>query len=369
MIEVKQVNPKPGGLPKKDIGEMIKIENHIRKESDCHNHTIDLFKELQDGFKEYLRVKNQSRMTIDSYLQGVRQLLGYLVRRGIDDIREVTKDTLRDYQHYLTQCKTKEGNPYTVNTLHVKLRGAQKFFDYLERTKQILYNPALVIKMPDLGKRLPKNIITKDEAKRILNQPNTSTMLGIRDKTILELLYSTGIRLEELYQLTVYDVDYGNGFLRVNKGKFAKDRVLPLGSMSCKYLREYIKQVRPRLTRRNKDERALFIGKCGRRIHKLIIERMVKDYAQEAGVKKRVTPHTWRHSFASHLLADGADVIHVQKLLGHSSPDITQIYTKVTPKDVKEMHFKKHPREKDQDEAISVKKGIPCQGKYNMARI
>jgi integrase/recombinase XerD len=346
---------------------MFKIEHHIHKERGCHNHTVELFDDLQKGFREYLTVKNQSRMTVDSYLQSVKQLLAYLVRRGIDDIREVTKDTLRDYQHYLTQYKTKEGNPYTVNTLHVKLRGVLKFFDYLERTKKILYNPALAIRMPDLGQRLPKNIISKDEAKRILDQPNTSTMLGIRDKTILELLYSTGIRLEELYQLTVYDVDYGNGFLRVNKGKFAKDRILPLGSVSCKYLREYIKQVRPWLTRKNKDERVLFIGKCGRRIHKLIIERMVKDYATEAGVKKRVTPHTWRHSFASHLLADGADVIHVQKLLGHSSPDITQIYTKVTPKEIKQTHFKKHPREKDQEQAIEARKGIPCQGKYKMA--
>ncbi len=329
-----------------------------------HNQTVELFEALQNGFKEHLKIKNHSAKTITSYGQHLVQFFQYLMRRGIDDIREVSKSILRDYQYYLSQFKTKDDKPYSSNTLHIKLRSVKRFFDYLEESRQILFNPNSAIRMPELGKRLPKIILSKAEAKRILNQPNTSTKLGIRDKTILELFYSTGIRLEELYHLTIYDVDYANGFLRVTKGKFAKDRILPLGSTSCRYLREYIKHIRPWLTKNNPDERALFIGRCGRIMHKQIIERMVRAYAKQAGISKRVTPHTWRHSFASHLLADGADIIHVQKLLGHSKPEVTQVYTHVTPQHTKATHSQKHPREKETEAVKPLKKGMPCQGSY-----
>lgn len=317
---------------------------------------IELFKEEKESFKNYLTITNQSKMTIESYTQSLKQFFNWAWRRGIDDLREVTKDHIREYQVYLKAYryvdrwgKIKEPGAYKPQTLCAKLRALRRFFEYLEKTYQILYNPAVIIRMPQLGDRLPKNIITKEEAKKILNAPNTATIIGIRDKTILELFYSTGIRLEELFNLTIYDLDYQNGFLRVNKGKFAKDRVLPLGSICCKYLREYIKKVRPILTKQNKDERALFIGKQGARLNKQIIPRIIKQYVKLAGVTKNVSAHTWRHTFASHLLADGADVIHVQKLLGHSDPGITHIYTRVRPEDTKQTHTKNHPREKDEE--------------------
>lgn len=336
---------------------------------------IELFKEHQESFKNHLIVTNQSKMTIDSYLHSLKQFFSWAWRKGIDDLREVTKEHIRDYQHYLIAYryqnrwdKDKPAQAYTPNTITLKLRSLKRFFEYLEHTYQLLYNPAVSIRMPQLGDRLPKNIITKEEAKQILHAPNTATLMGIRDKTILELLYTTGIRLEELYNLTIYDVDYQDGFLRVNKGKFAKDRILPLGSVCCKYLREYIKQVRPVLTKQNKDERALFIGKCGRKMNKQIIPRMIKYYAKAAGIEKRVSTHTWRHTFASHLLADGADIIHVQKLLGHSTPEVTQIYTRVTPKEAKATHNRYHPRERDNADITKPKEDMLCQGKYLMIK-
>ena len=330
--------------------------------------TLELFKEETYGFKEYLMVKNQSPATIETYLRGIKPFFVYLLKNGIDDVREVTKDMISDYQHYLIRYTFDDGRRYTMNTVTVKLRSIKRFFEYLEDARKILFNPAERIRMPDLGERLPSNIITKEEVKKILNAPNTSTLIGIRDKMILELLYSTGIRLEELYNLTIYDVEYRSGYLRVTKGKFAKDRVVPIGNVCCKYVKEYINKVRPILTKKSKDERALLVGKCGRKLNKQIIPHIIKDYAKKAGINRRVTVHTWRHTFASHLLSNGAGITHVQKLLGHSRLDVTKIYTKVTPKEVKAMHQKRHPRERIRGRIKPIKEKLPCAGTYKVTQ-
>jgi len=327
-------------------------------------HKVILFLDQQDGFEEHLAVHNQSKMTIRTYLAGARQFLGWLTRKGIYDLREVSKEIIRGYQLYIKNYRDENGQNYTLNTVSIKLRAVKRFFDYLEATRHILYNPAVVIKDIKLGCRLPKNILSHDEVRLIMRQPNTSTLTGMRDRMIFELLYSTGIRLEELSQLTVYDADYKTGFLRVTKGKFAKDRVLPLGKASCRYLQEYINRVRPRLTERHREERSLLVGQTGNRLKAATIGLMTRKYARQAGVKKRVSTHTWRHTFASHLLAGGADVLHVQRLLGHSQPAVTMKYTRVTPVDIKTAQNKTHPRERDREGVIQIKKGMRCQGEY-----
>ncbi len=241
-----------------------KTNTHIRTRKQNHNHNIILFPKQQEGFKEHLAVKNQSIATIKSYQIGIKQFLEWITRNGINDLREVTKDMMRDYQHYIKYYKDNNGKGYTLNTVSVKLRSVKRFFDYLEATRQILYNPGVIIKDMKLGKRLPTNILSIDEVKLIMQQPNTSKLIGIRDRMILELLYSTGIRLEELKQLAVYDVDYKTGFLRVTKGKFAKDRVLPLGKTCCRYLQLYFNKIRPKLTQNRREEQSLLVGQTGK---------------------------------------------------------------------------------------------------------
>ena len=237
----------------------------------------------------------------------------------------------------------------------------------MEATDVILVNPCTGIPLPRQGKRLPRAVLTKDEAKALLDAPDTQTAIGIRDKAILEVFYSTGIRLEEMTQLTIHDVDHRNGFLRVNKGKFAKDRMVPLGRKACDYVREYLQQVRSEWSRANRDERALWLSfkKPHGPIKSAAIEVMVKQYGREAGLQKPVTPHIWRHTCASHLVADGANIAYVQQLLGHRSLTTTQIYTRTTITEIKETHAQAHPHSHGQGgtdhvyEPVMGKEGKP----------
>jgi integrase/recombinase XerD len=322
---------------------------------------------LKKSFTEHLKVLKRSRSTITCYTESLATFFAFLGQEKVLDLREVMKETLSRYREYLGRQRTRKGKPYSIHTVHLKLKAVKRFFEYLEKSDMILMNPTSGMVFPKLSKKLPKNILTEKEAKKLLRAPNTSTRKGIRDRAILETFYSTGLRLEELHNLTIYDVDTTSGFLRVKKGKGAKDRVLPLGSLASKFIREYIKHARPHYTRKNPLERSLFVGVCGRRMNKIIIERMVRDYAKKARVRKRVTPHTLRHSFATHMIARDADIVYVQRLLGHSDARVTQRYTKVTPKDAKRTHRKHHPREKDRVRVPGAYKKRRMQGNYERA--
>jgi integrase/recombinase XerD len=190
----------------------------------------------------------------------------------------------------------------------------------------------------------------REEAEALLDAPDTRTAIGIRDKAILEVFYSTGIRLEEMTRLTINDLDHRNGFLRVNKGKCAKDRVVPLGRKACDAVREYLEVVRSEWSKANREERALWLSskKPHGPLKSAVIEVMVKQYGREAGLDKCVTPHIWRHTCASHLVADGANLAYVQRLLGHRSLKTTQIYTRTTITEIKATHVQAHPHRQDQ---------------------
>jgi integrase/recombinase XerD len=307
----------------------------------------NLFNDLLFGFREHLKVKNYSPVSISAYSDHLRGLFDYLKEKEIADIKRVTRDTLKDYQLKITEHKDQEGKPYTIATISLKIRAIRRFFEYLEETNQILVNPAEYLKEPEKETRLPRVVLTEDEVRKILDQPNLSSMTGIRDRTILEVFYSTGIRLEEMVNLTIYDCDLQGGLLRVNKGKFAKDRVIPLGRHAVRFLKEYITHVRPHHTRENKAIRNLFVNQSGKPLSKVIIEIVVRNYAREAGIQKKVTPHIFRHTFATQLVKNGADITAVQKMLGHSDLRVTHIYTKVAGIEVKRTHNSHHPREKD----------------------
>jgi integrase/recombinase XerD len=305
------------------------------------------FNDLLFGFREHLKVKNYSPMSISAYSGHLKGLFDYLRENGITDIKRVTRDILKDYQLKITEHKDQEGKPYTIATISIKIRAIKRFFEYLEETNQILVNPAEYLKEPEKETRLPRVVLTEDEARKILDQPNLSTLTGIRDRTILEVFYSTGIRLEEMTNLTIFDCDLQGGMLRVNKGKFAKDRVIPLGRHAVRFLKEYITHVRPHHTKDNKAIRNLFVNQSGRPLSKTVIQIIVRNYAKAAGITKKVTPHIFRHTFATQLVKNGADITAVQKMLGHSNLSVTHIYTKVAGIEVKKTHSSHHPREKD----------------------
>lgn len=297
--------------------------------------------ELLIRFKEHLKIKHYSPRSIESYHYCLNKFFSYLNEKEIS-LKELTKEDIIEYGAHLKE------KAYSERSIERALYSVKGFFRYLEETFYILVNPSATIILKKISQRIPI-VLTENEIKRILKAPNTSTRPGIRDRAILEVLYSTGIRLNELYNLTIFDIDTSSGFLRINKGKFSKDRFSPLTKIACHYLKEYIAKVRPYFTKNKPKEQALFVGRKGKKINKVIIQRLIRDYAKKAGIKKRVSTHTFRHTFATHLLQNDVDIFKIQKLLGHSRPSITQRYTHLNPKEIKKMHKKHHPREKDKE--------------------
>lgn len=297
------------------------------------------------AFLEAMRVRSYSPATLRSERQSLDGFFRYLAQIGLADLREVTRQTVRDYQGWMMQS-----GRYSVCTVHVRMVALRRFFEHLEKTDAILLNPCHGLYLPKLERRLPRRVLTVSEARAVLNAPDTQTLKGIRDKAILELFYSTGIRSEEMAKLTVLDVDYKNGYLRVNQGKFAKDRVVPIGRKACDYLREYLRRVRAEWVKRNpdrlRDERALWLSpiRPHQAIGKEAIALMVRQTARLAGLAQAVSPHVWRHTCATHLVAGGSNIVHVQRLLGHRSVNTTQIYTRVSLPEVKQSYRKAHPR-------------------------
>jgi integrase/recombinase XerD len=290
-------------------------------------------------FLEALKIRRSSPATIESRNGSLTVFFRYLAGQGIADVRDVSRQTVKDYQLWLL------AQDYTPMTVVSRMQAVRRFFEHLEATDVILVNPCAGIPLPRLGKRLPKAVLTEKEAKALLDAPDTQTPAGIRDRAILEVFYSTGIRLEEMARLTIHDVDYKNGFVRVNKGKFAKDRMTPLGRKACDYVREYLQKVRSEWSKSNRDERALWLSSKQPHgpLKSQAIEVMVKQYGRNAGIEKHVTPHVWRHSCATHLVADGANIAYVQRLLGHRSLRTTQIYTRTTIAEIKATHARAHP--------------------------
>jgi len=190
--------------------------------------------------------------------------------------------------------------------------------------------------------------LSVSEARRIIHAPDTKTVIGYRDQAVLEVLYSSGIRKEELNNLTLEDVDCDDGFLRIIEGKGNKDRIVPIGRIACRYLENYIHSVRSELVT-NPQNNYLFLTMRGKKFSKNVLWELVKKYARKAKLKKNVYPHTFRHSCATAMLKNKADIRTIQKLLGHASLDSTQVYTHLSITDLKDVHRRCHPREKDAD--------------------
>lgn len=303
------------------------------------------FKELEEGFLKSLVVKGYSPTSRRLYGDNLRLFLDFLEGRGISDVRAARKEDLLAYQVYWVTARATGGKPYSVGTQCARIRGVKRFFEWLEATGKVLLNVAEDVKEPTLGKRLPKVILTEEEVKKLLEAPDLSAPLGVRDRAILEVFYSTGIRREELIHLILEDVDLEGGVLRVNLGKGAKDRVVPFGEMAKVFLKGYLREVRPRIAR--EGVKALFVSKHGEPLTKTSVGLVVKGAGRKVGL--RISPHVLRHTFATHMVRRGADVVAVSKLLGHSDLSVTQRYVHVAGVEVKQTHRESHPRERDME--------------------
>lgn len=304
---------------------------------------MQIFDQQIQNFKEYLKALNRSSRTLDIYTQGVKKLTTWMVEQGLYEVREITPERIISFQeHYHTQSIQKS---YSVETVHTHLRGIKRFLEYLEKTHQLLASPSEAIEMPRLYRhRTVKEILKESEMRKMIECWNSSNWKDLRNRALLELMYSTGLRLSEVAKLDLEDVDEKSGYVRVRAGKGGKDRVQPLGRKACEAIRSYLKKARPYLLR-GKDERALFLSYIyGQRLEKWRIDRTLKESGKLAGLTKVPNAHMIRRSFATHLLRNDAHPYYVKELLGHSSMRTTGRYIKVAGVDLKRIHQKTHPR-------------------------
>ncbi len=301
-------------------------------------------------FKQHLKALGRSPATVKAYTDHARIFIQSL---DASDIKAVNKTHIETYIENLFDAKK-----YTTGTICVKVRSIKRLFEYLERANRIFINPAESIKEPPKDKTLSRHVLTAKEMQKLLDQPNLGLMTGIRDRSILELFYATGIRLEEMCRLTVFDADLQGGMLRVNKGKGGKDRVVPMGKHAVRCLREYITKARPKLTKNNRKTRKLFVNRYGGAMNKQSVGIMIRTYARQTKLKKKISAHCLRHTFATVLVKNGADIRAVQKMLGHADLATTQQYIRSLGLDIKAVHQKTHPREKDKVNKESIKPDI-----------
>lgn len=292
--------------------------------------------EIITSFIDYLNVeKGLAANTLDSYGRDLKQYSRYLSEGPMLSFEEASTHTVTSYLHHLQ----KQGR--ATATIARRLAALRAFYQFMVRERRLVNDPTANLQSPKQKKKLPR-VLTIKEVEVLLNQPKSGTPAGPRDKAMLELLYAAGIRVSELVALDASDVNLTVGYVRC-VGKGNKERIVPIGNAAVRALSTYLEQGRNRLLREGGD-RALFINHQGRRLTRQGFWKIVKRYAKDARIEKVITPHTLRHSFATHLLENGADLRSVQELLGHADISTTQVYTHLTSGHLKDVYARTHPR-------------------------
>jgi integrase/recombinase XerD len=291
---------------------------------------------LLDQFIHYLIVeKGLSANTISAYSHGLNRFLEHLRRKGIEEIKDISKNDIRAF---LVILKKRGLSSKTIVRNLVSIR---TFLRFLNEEGFLPVNPAEEIESPKVTQTLPQ-ILSLKEVEQLLEQPDVKTPLGIRDRAMLEILYATGMRVSELTQLPVHHINLEAGYV-ILYGKGSKERVVPIGSEAMKWVQLYLKETRERLSK-GRESPFLFTNRSGKRMSRQQFWKNIKTHGRRAHLRKRITPHLLRHSFASHLLEGGADLRSVQMMLGHVDISTTQIYTHVTGERLKRIHQRYHPR-------------------------
>lgn len=280
--------------------------------------------------------RNLSENTIASYKNDLTSLLNFLNDSGVDDPSQINSKMLNDFFILLTKLGLSSRSSARY---YSSLKG---FFGYLIASSYIEANPMEKISAPKVSKGLP-NVLNINEIEAILSQPDTSKKLGLRDKALLETFYACGLRVSELINLKISDLFLNEEMIRVF-GKGSKERFVPIGSSAINWITEYLKNSRPLLEKKAKSQHVLFLNSRGTKLSRMGVWKIVDSNANLAGIKKEVHPHTFRHSFATHLLEGGADLRAVQEMLGHVDISTTQIYTHIDRDYIKQVHKDYHPR-------------------------
>lgn len=295
-----------------------------------------------DTFLNMLAVeKGLARNTLEAYSRDLNRLANFLAANGVESWPDGHGSQLRTYFSSLRETGL------SVRSITRNLVALRQFYRFLEKERVIQENPVPRLLLPVESRRLPTTL-THDDVERLLNQPSPATLLGLRDQAMLEFLYATGLRVSELVSLHTQQINLEGDYLTV-RGKGGKVRVLPFGRWAEERLRLYLRAVRPKLVQR-RNSSVLFLTRSGKALTRQGFWKLIRRHALAAGIERKVTPHTLRHSFATHLLEGGADLRAVQSMLGHSDISTTQIYTHVNRAHLKKIHRRYHPRERPSGE-------------------
>lgn len=288
-------------------------------------------------FLEYLTVElGLSANTRQAYERDLRLFCKTLGFKNSDALVNVSREQITGY---MTQLKEKG---LAAATIARKLAAIKAFYRFMTAEGYMDANPAEVVEAGTKGIKLPR-VLSEDEVVRLLNQPDITTAEGFRDRTMLEVLYATGMRVSELINLTLERVDLNMKYI-IAFGKGSKERIVPLGSVAAEFLQQYLEKVRPKLTHAARNTNIVFLAFGGHELTRQRFWQIIRAYGRKANINKALTPHILRHSFATHLLDNGADLRSVQELLGHSDISTTQIYTHLTNKRLRDIYAKAHPR-------------------------
>lgn len=289
-----------------------------------------------------LRVKNYSKTTIRGRHNQLQNFVEWCELRGVMRPVEVTKPILEAFQRHLFFVRKKNGRPLGFQSQSQHLVTLRGYFRWLTRQNVILSNPASELELPRNGVQLPKTVLNEHEVELVMEQPDTSTKYGLRDRAMMEVLYSTGLRRQELSGLGVYDVDSERGTVMVREGKGKRDRVVPIGERALAWVDKYIREARSDFVILP-DSGVLFLTRFGEAFSLTSLSLVVHDHIRAANIGKKGSCHIFRHTMATLMLERGADIRFIQEMLGHRDISSTQIYTHVSIKQLKEVHAATHP--------------------------
>jgi integrase/recombinase XerD len=308
-------------------------------------HTVAPAGSLRATMGEHLRwlaARQFSPATVRTRAESMLRFVEWCEARSLSAPAEVTKPILERYQRHLFLYRKKDGRPLSAGTQHGWLMSLKAYFKWLVRDGVLVANPASELELPRKPKHLPLNVLTPAEVESILALPDIATPEGLRDRAMLEVLYSTGMRRAELAALTVFSINESAGVVGIREGKGRKDRVVPIGERAVAWVRKYLDEARPRLAV-EPDAGVLFVSELGLPFHLTRLTEVVRGYVQASGVAKHGACHLFRHVMATQMLENGADVRYLQAMLGHASLESTQLYTHVSIRKLKEIHSAAHP--------------------------
>lgn len=315
--------------------------------------------QLLDAYLAHLSVRAYSPGTIRNTALYLANMLAWLDSNKVITPGDITRTMIERYQQVIHAHRKRDGQPLAIAGQHVRLTTIRVFFRWLVRARHCEFDPSAGIDLPKIGHRLPRRVLTITEVEKIFAKTNTSTFTGLRDRAIMEVFYSNGIRRSELCALRLDQIDLERGSLLIINGKGRKDRFVPLGQRAAKWVKRYLAEARNQF-QPAPNEPAIFLGNNGRAITHGSLGAMVHAYVKKSAIANKGSCHLFRHAMATHMLEGGADIRYIQHILGHARLSTTEIYTQVNIAHLLAVHQRTHPAERSQSSKFKVAPGQQC---------